>query len=104
MTAEQAAMEQIVGASGNDIRQVLNALQMWKTTSNHISFAALKGMNGSGNKDGVQRLSPFDAVSFLFNECARPGKFSLAMDAFFVDIDLLPLMVSEKVCNVLRHV
>lgn len=46
MNVEENAMEYLVESVGNDIRQVLNVLQMWSRKSKSMSFAELKSRSG----------------------------------------------------------
>ncbi|EJK63089.1 hypothetical protein THAOC_16273, partial [Thalassiosira oceanica] len=96
MEVEQNAAESIAESCGNDIRQVLNALQMDRQSDI--------------NKDEVLRVSMFDAcrticegAKNLAGADARAANASLMKrtDAFFVDYALMGLMVHQNYPKVL---
>ena len=92
-------LEHLVEASGNDIRQVINILQMWKNTQmNDKSF--LRKIS----KDESVMINNFDAAHRLLDH----GKNSLndkyplfrqKVDLFFIDYDLIPLLIQESYLN-----
>jgi len=94
LEVEDAALEGIVQSSGNDIRQVLNALQMWRTTSKDLSRKEAEARVGEIKKDAVLRLNAFDATSFVFNE-SHSSNLQQRTEAFFTDYDLIPLMIAQ---------
>jgi len=95
LRVDDAALEGVVASSGNDIRQVLNALQMWRTTSASMSLDAAKERVGDIKKDAMQRMTAFDACAFIYNESRKEPLFK-RNDAFFVDYDLIPLMIAQN--------
>ena len=64
---EQQAAELLVESVGNDIRQVLNCLQMWnggeKPNGQTATYMDVKERLWQVNKDSILRLSPFDAAT-----------------------------------------
>lgn len=76
ITIEMNAAEAIVESCGNDIRQVLNLLQMWSSnrskgqqttnnTSSTITYKEIKERQQEVNKDDILRLSIFDATKII---------------------------------------
>lgn len=91
---EQMALEAIVEACGQDIRQVLNQVQMYGAVGNRGDAMA--------QKDTQVMMSPFDACSRLMSLRDQSGN-SLAtldmnkrMDMFYIDSDLMPLLIQEN--------
>ena len=94
LQTDDETLRELVQGSGNDLRQVLLAMQMW---------AAKKGasMVGAGDrleeigKDAGLRMGAFDGGARIFGE---KGSVSLAEreEGFFADYDLVPLMVAEN--------
>lgn len=76
ITIEMNAAEAIAESCGNDIRQVLNLLQMWSsnrskdqqtttTTSSTITYKEIKERQQEVIKDDILRLSIFDATKII---------------------------------------
>ena len=122
MKVEENAAEAMAESCGNDIRQVLNSLQMWscnknKTSSNggssgtNITYRDLKERQSEINKDEVLRVSMFDACKSIVEGArglsgsdakAANASFFKRTDAYFVDYMLMGLMVHQnylKVCG-----
>lgn len=120
MNVEVNAAEAMAESCGNDIRQVLNSLQMWscnrKTSSNggsggtNMTYRDLKERQSEINKDEVLRVSMFDACRSIVEGTrglagadakAANASFYKRTDAYFVDYMLMGLMVHQnylKVC------
>ncbi len=90
---DDLTLERVIEASGNDIRQVINILQMWKNTQ-----MSDKSFLRNISKDESVMISNFDAAHRMLDH----GKNSLddkyptfrqKMDLFFIDYDLIPLLV-----------
>ena len=75
-------LEAMVEASGNDIRAVLNALQMRGS-----------GKAVAAEKDATLRMDPFSATGRLLTQKGLP--WTEAEDLVFVDHHMVPLMVQE---------
>eukprot|EP00571_Detonula_confervacea_P010552 CAMPEP_0172304216 /NCGR_PEP_ID=MMETSP1058-20130122/5649_1 /TAXON_ID=83371 /ORGANISM="Detonula confervacea, Strain CCMP 353" /LENGTH=1204 /DNA_ID=CAMNT_0013015351 /DNA_START=106 /DNA_END=3718 /DNA_ORIENTATION=- len=119
MNVEINAAEAMAESCGNDIRQVLNSLQMWSCKkkvggsggSANMTYRDLKERQGEINKDEVLRVSMFDACrSIVEGSRGLSGADSKAVttslfkrtDAFFVDYMMMGLMVHQnylKVCQ-----
>jgi replication factor C subunit 1 len=100
---------------GNDIRQVLNCLQMWSSkknddnTTSSLTFKELRERKNDINKDEVLRVSMFDACKLLvegsrglINADAKTATASLLKrsDAYFVDYMLMGLNVHQNYLKV----
>jgi len=83
---ELEAVESVVEACGHDIRQVLNHVQFY-------GFAA-----AGSKKDTQVMLSPFDACSKLLSGTLGKAPLPLErrMDMFYIDSDMVPLMIQEN--------
>jgi hypothetical protein len=50
--------------TGNDIRQVIHSMQMWRSGSTKLSYNDLKGSHMTMiEKDKILRQTPFDACT-----------------------------------------
>jgi len=102
------AAEVLVEQSGNDIRQALNALQMWRASSTTMSYSDIKGGGGGGGsssgggKEGIQRIekdkvlrqTPFDACGSILG--GNKTSFDDRYNAFFIDYSLTPLLIQQN--------
>lgn len=111
LDVEKNAAEAIAQSCGNDVRQVLNCLQMWaqkKNTDgsqNRLTYKGLKDREKAINKDEILRVSLFDAAKTIIE-----GRKGLAgcdgktqrdnlykrTDSFFVDYSLTGLLVQQN--------
>ena len=111
MRIEMNAAEAIAESCGNDIRQVLNCLQMWSSKEGaSMSYKDLKDRQASINKDEILRVTMFDATKLicegrrgLSGADAKAERDSLykRSDAFFVDYSFMGLMVHQNYPKVL---
>lgn len=96
---DEQAMEALVESVGNDIRQVMNALQMMsRRVTGRVSYSDMKERIRVITKDAVLRMTPFTAVSEIFN---LRKSFNQRYEAFFVDYSLMPLLVQQNYASVL---
>ena len=98
LTIEQNAAELLVESCGNDIRQCLNALQMWATSEGDAetcSYTAMKDRLSTISKDAIQRVTPFDGAKIILSDVRRKSHFDRC-DAFFTDYSLVPLLVQHN--------
>lgn len=113
VTLEQNAAEMLVEQSGNDIRQALNALQMWSygkaapnkaggavTTGtsqvSYMSYSDVKAGIHRIEKDKVLRQSPFDACGMLLSGYHKVPSFDDRYNSFFIDYSLVPLLIQQN--------
>jgi replication factor C subunit 1 len=113
MQIEQNAAEAIAESCGNDIRQILNCLQMWsssKSSGKSVTYKALRERESSINKDEILRVSMFDATKQivegrrgLSGADHKAAKASLLRrsDAFFVDYSLIGINVHQNYLKVM---
>lgn len=93
---EQNALEFLCESVGNDIRQCINFLEFWAKTHKTFCFNDVKGAYNSFNKDSVNMISNFDAAHKLLNYTNQKMSFRDKVDLFFIDYDLIPLLVQEN--------
>ena len=88
------AAEVLVEQSGNDIRQVINCLQMWRSQSQVLRYDDLKNRMASVEKDKILRQSPFDVCQTILGG----QKFTLndRYNGFFIDYALVPLLIQQN--------
>jgi len=115
---ESNAAEMLVEQMGNDIRQCINAAQMWKAQSNVMRYSDLRAPppstyapassstgseNSSGadggrlksiEKDKILRQSPFDACGMILG--GHKTDFNERYNSFFIDYSLVPLLVQQN--------
>lgn len=117
LQVERNAAEAIAESCGNDVRQVLNCLQMWaqkkdgSEQSEAVTYKALKDREKSINKDEILRVSLFDAAKTivegrrgLAGADAKAQRDSLMKrsDAFFVDYSLTGLIVQQNYLKIMQ--
>ncbi|KAL3672517.1 hypothetical protein V7S43_001817 [Phytophthora oleae] len=90
---EKNAIEEAAERCGNDIRQLLTQMQRWRLTTTKITYADMVNPSSQHNKDESLRLNPFSATQQIFQ---RDISFDARNEAYFVDYDLMPLMVQEN--------
>lgn len=114
LTVERNAAEAIAESCGNDIRQVVNCLQMWASDkqSPRMTYKDLKDREHSINKDEVLRVSLFDAAKDIVQgrmglQNATPKaereSFFRRNDAFFVDYNFVGLIVQQNYLKVVQN-
>jgi replication factor C subunit 1 len=113
MQIEQNAAEAIAESCGNDIRQILNCLQMWsssKTGGKSVTYKALRERQSSINKDEILRVSMFDATKQIIegrrglsgaDRKAAKASLMSRSDAFFVDYSLIGINVHQNYLKVM---
>ncbi|VDO13913.1 unnamed protein product [Rodentolepis nana] len=98
-----ATLNEIIAASNQDMRQVINSVQLWcmnggSTTTPDSDITANAAVV---HKD--LHLSPFEVIRKVFavnNEENKPMRFNEALDLFFQDYSIGPLFVQENYLNV----
>ncbi len=90
--------DRLIESSGNDIRQVINILQMW---NNQASQGNNKTFSTAGCKDDKVMINNYDAAHRLLNHGAvsldaKYPTFRDKVDLFFVDFDWVPLLIQES--------
>ncbi|XP_064305374.1 replication factor C subunit 1 [Phalacrocorax carbo] len=94
------AMQEIILAANQDIRQVLHNLNMWCAKDKSLTYDEAK-MDGSRAKKDI-KLGPFDVVRKVFATGEEASRMSLIdkSDLFFHDYSLAPLFVQENYIHV----
>lgn len=116
LKVERNAAEAIVESCGNDIRQILNCLQMWNSEADkkdrEMTYKGLKDREREINKDAMLRVNLFDASKLILEgrrglagadpEVERDSFFR-RNDAFFVDYSFTGLIVQQNYLKVMGH-
>ncbi|XP_048364941.1 replication factor C subunit 1 isoform X2 [Sphaerodactylus townsendi] len=94
------AMNEIILAANQDIRQVLHNLSMWCAKSKVLTYDSVKEDASKAKKD--IKLGPFDVVRKVFAAGEETSHMSLIdkSDLFFHDYSLAPLFVQENYIHV----
>ncbi|TMW67474.1 hypothetical protein Poli38472_011094 [Pythium oligandrum] len=101
LTMEKNAIEEAADRCGNDIRQLITQMQRWRMTTTNITYDDMVNPSSQHNKDESLRLNPFSATQLIFQ---RESSFEARNEAYFVDYDLMPLMVQENyIRSVMSH-
>lgn len=95
------AVEMLIESVGNDIRQVLNTLQMWGKTTTRMSLNDMENRLTSIQKDKILRVGPFDAAKQMLSEVRSKSLYE-RYDAYFVDYSLVPLLLQENYISAIR--
>lgn len=89
------AVSQLVAATRSDIRQMLNLLETYQTTSKEMSYDGSRQFSKTWNKEIV--LKPFDIAARLLSQGSLSSmSTSERMELYFHDYDFAPLMVEEN--------
>ena len=95
LKVDKRTIDQIVDSSGNDIRQIINIMQMWKNQDMD------KGILKKITKDECVMMTNFDAAQRLLDHGKKNlninyPNFRDKMDLFFIDYDFIPLLIQEN--------
>ncbi|KII73478.1 Replication factor C subunit 1 [Thelohanellus kitauei] len=92
---EPQAIDQLIVAAQNDIRAIINNLQMTASTKQVYCYDDTKSDLKTSTKDFKENL--FDVAHKIFTK-TNPLKFDIKQksDLFFVDYSLVPLFVQEN--------
>ena len=78
------AAELLVEQSGNDIRQVIHSIQMWRASALSMNYSDLKGNLNRIEKDKVLRQSPFDACMTILSGSRNNNSLDDRYNSFFI--------------------
>ncbi|XP_065554953.1 replication factor C subunit 1 isoform X2 [Lathamus discolor] len=94
------AMQEIILAANQDIRQVLHNLNMWCAKDKSLTYDEAKTDASRAKKD--IKLGPFDVARKVFAAGGEASRMSLIdkLDLFFHDYSLAPLFVQENYVHV----
>ena len=92
------ALEYLCEICGNDIRQIINFVELWTRKNKSIKFKDLAGNNNQKlqGKDEIVMLKNFDAARELLNSKSHNKSFKYLLDLYFIDYDLIPLLIQEN--------
>lgn len=91
------ALEILIESAGNDIRQLINMLQLHTSTQKSTTFMQMKEHLNSVAKDKSIMINPFEAVTKLLSQReSRDLSVQRKMNLFFIDFELIPLLVQEN--------
>jgi len=97
ISCELNALDYICEICGNDIRQIMNFIELWARTHKTIKFSDLTGSGQKmEGKDEVVMLTNFDAAKELLNSKSKSLPFRSLLDLYFIDYDLIPLLIYEN--------
>jgi replication factor C subunit 1 len=103
LTIEPNAAEALVEQSGNDIRQAIHALQMWRASSTCMRYSDLKKRQNEIEKDKVLRQTPFDACQMILGGIGKNTSMTDRFNSFFIDYSLVPLLVQHNYIDAARN-
>lgn len=104
VSADINSVEQIVDASGCDVRQTLTILEMWARQSQVVTPAASKFGLKMMMKDPLSMIGHFDAASKLLNKNEMKGlRYREKVDLFFIDFDMIPLIIHENYLSAMTN-
>ncbi|KAG7270436.1 hypothetical protein CRUP_022380 [Coryphaenoides rupestris] len=94
------ALNEIILASNQDVRQVLHNLCMWSVKDKVMNYDQCKADANSARKD--LKLGPFDVCRKVFSRGEDTDRMSFIdkSDLFFHDYSLAPLFVQENYVHV----
>uniref|UniRef100_A0A8D3BPL0 Replication factor C subunit 1 n=1 Tax=Scophthalmus maximus TaxID=52904 RepID=A0A8D3BPL0_SCOMX len=94
------ALNEIILASNQDVRQVIHNLSMWSAKDKVMTYDQCKSDAASARKD--MKLGPFDVCRKVFVSGEDTSHMSLIdkSDLFFHDYSLAPLFVQENYLHV----
>ncbi|XP_051715496.1 replication factor C subunit 1 isoform X2 [Ctenopharyngodon idella] len=94
------ALNEVILASNQDIRQILHNLSMWSAKDKVMTYDQAKADANNAKKD--MKLGPFDVCRKVFSSGEETAHMSLIdkSDLFFHDYSLAPLFVQENYLHV----
>ncbi|XP_014681695.1 PREDICTED: replication factor C subunit 1-like isoform X2 [Priapulus caudatus] len=94
------ALEQIIQASNQDIRQVIHNLSMWSAAEKSLTYDQVKVDSSKAKKD--IKLGPFDVCRKVFVGGEETAHMTIndKSDLFFHDYSIGPLFVQENYLHV----
>jgi replication factor C subunit 1 len=91
------ALEYLCEICGNDIRQIMNYIELWTRTHKSIKYKDLTGGDQKiQGKDEVVMLKNFDAAKELLSCKSHSLPYRQLLDLYFIDYDLIPLLIQEN--------
>lgn len=102
MKIEPNAIELLCESVGNDLRQILNELQLLSLSNVNIRFSDIKTEVSGHLKDVQVTLDAFAATKKLLTS-SESSQLSIneKLEIFFIDFDLMPLLLEENYISAL---
>lgn len=103
LTIPPPAVNEIIIAANQDIRQVIHNLSLWTAASKAVTYDLIKSDAQNSKKD--MKLGPFDVCRKVFVGGEETNKMSLndKSDLFFHDYNIAPLFVQENYIHVIPY-
>ncbi|KAI9269006.1 replication factor RFC1 C terminal domain-containing protein [Phascolomyces articulosus] len=100
LKVESNAIDQLVEATHNDLRQIINILSTYKLAQDSLSFDEAKALGKSNQK--YTQLSVFDIAGALLSRSGSFGKsLSEKSEYYYHDYNLAHLMIFENYLSVI---
>ena len=96
LLVEPNAAEMMVEQCGNDIRQAIHAMQMWRAQSSTMKYTELKAGISRIEKDKILRQSPFDSCLTILEGGVKGSTFEDRTNSYFTDYSLVPLLIQQN--------
>jgi replication factor C subunit 1 len=97
LMVEDNALDHMIEATGNDVRQLITSLEMWAKYSSVMTYMQAKDCSKSSSKDVHIMINNFDAAAKLLRRSdQRSLRYKEKLDLFYVDYDLIPLLIHEN--------
>ncbi|KAK9170741.1 Replication factor RFC1 C terminal domain protein [Cryptosporidium meleagridis] len=102
MKIEPNAIELLCESVGNDLRQILNELQLLSLSNINVRFSDIKAEISGHLKDVQVTLDVFSATKKLLTT-SESSHLSIhdKLEIFFIDFDLMPLLLEENYISAL---
>lgn len=97
LQVDPIAMETLVEACNQDIRLILNQLQIMRVRMQKVTFDDIKGGSKAMSKD--MDMSPFTCTTKLFGFESSNLSINERSELAFADLDLIPLLIHENYLN-----
>ena len=94
---EMNALEYLCEICGNDIRQIINFIELWARNNKSLKYKDLTGNKDKiQGKDEVVMLRNFDAAKELLSSKSKSLPYRQLLDLYFIDYELIPLLIYEN--------
>ncbi|KAA8495911.1 Replication factor C subunit 1 [Porphyridium purpureum] len=92
-------LDKLAETCQGDLRQMINCLQSWRVSADSLSFTDVKQRMESGGKSNID-MGIFDVYMRYFSgNPAQQHSIADRVDAYFMDMDLVPLFVHHNYLN-----
>lgn len=94
LAVDSNAAEMLAEQAGNDIRAAINALQMWRYSSQSLGYGDMKQGMARIEKDKVLRQTAFDSCLQILS--GPKANWEERYNSFFIDYSLCPLLIQQN--------